>query len=102
MTYAVATVAVMPNPHDNIIKRIEASIFNLYDKEIKLTPETKIRELEIWGSSTYEFDSLDKLEWTMELEDHFDIDILAKDITLPETIGELADFISSMVGAQTE
>ena len=75
-------------------QRIEATIMELlapYNKRgVALTPETKI-------AADLNIDSADVLNFIMEVEDAFDIDIPVNDLTDVHTLAQLVDLVERRV-----
>ncbi len=77
-------------------QQVEATIRDLlagYNKDgVELTPETDI-------AADLNIDSADVLNFVMEVEDAFDVDISLNELSDVRTIAQLVDLVAERVGA---
>ena len=77
-------------------QQLEATIRDLlagYNKDgVELTPETDI-------AADLNIDSADVLNFVMEVEDAFDVDISLNELSDVRTIAQLVDLVAERIGA---
>ena len=76
---------------EDIVKRLFAEQMGLGDTA---------PDLEVGLKADYQMDSLDCIEFVMELENEFDIDISDEDAEKVDTLQQAIDYINEKYGAQ--